>query len=93
MQKFFDGDAALLQVECQRFITRAGYAAPPFARIFQMYLQFQEGRRVLDVYEWLREQRLPVDIRKAVTFGVIKGFLCQVRRHEAAEQPKHPGFM
>ena len=67
--------------ECAAYVTLPHQTPLPAPELFRMYSQLGPGRTL---YEWadeLGECTQRVDIRRFVTFGIIKGFLRRVHRY------------
>lgn len=83
-----------LQNECVRYVsTSKSYIKhtvdalagcvkrPSFATLFELYCSLRQGKMLRD---WIAENKSAlggIDIRRFISFGVIKGFLYRVHRH------------
>ncbi|TFK30149.1 nitrogen permease regulator 2 [Coprinopsis marcescibilis] len=68
--------------ECGPYVVKPGSKTPPdWPDLLHLYSRFKIGKTV---FEWMREydvEQLGIDIRRFITFGVIKGFLRRVHRY------------
>ncbi|OAD74380.1 hypothetical protein PHYBLDRAFT_99189, partial [Phycomyces blakesleeanus NRRL 1555(-)] len=74
-------DSSGLAQECLRYITLANMPTPPLPRIFALYCGLQYGSSVRD---WIDEQHvvsLPIDVRRFISFGIIKGLIYRVHKY------------
>lgn len=74
-------DDPSIQAECGSYVTRPGYAIPPWPTLLSLYTALRPGI-VLD--QWIEErdvEAMGVDVRRFITFGVIKGFIRRVHRY------------
>lgn len=78
--------------ECAAYVTRRGYALPTWPKLLSLYSSLRPS---VTLNEWIEENGIDsigIDVRRFVTFGVIKGFLRRVHRYpvlllgEAASQ-------
>jgi len=71
-----------LQDECVRYVSSAGSIEPTsFAVLFDLYCSLRQGKML---HEWIvqhRESLGGIDLRRFISFGVIKGFLYRVHRY------------
>ncbi|CAG8589162.1 7828_t:CDS:2 [Ambispora leptoticha] len=71
-----------VQNECISYVTKSVAIPPPsFAKLFSLYCQLKYG---VSLKEWLEEYQvssLNIDIRRFITFGVIKRFLYRVHKY------------
>ncbi|KAI9304058.1 nitrogen permease regulator 2 [Cunninghamella echinulata] len=67
--------------ECLEYITLPDAPVPPLTRIFALYSGLQYG---ITIKEWMEEHQLmtlPIDIRRLISFGVIKGLIYRVHKY------------
>jgi hypothetical protein len=70
----------VIMVECAFYVTKPGYSLPSWPKLLSLYSSL---RPALTVNDWIDENdvdALGIDIRRFVSFGVIKGFLRRVHR-------------
>ncbi|RUS23469.1 nitrogen permease regulator 2 [Endogone sp. FLAS-F59071] len=70
-----------LQNECRDYVTKQGLIAPPIAKIFLLYCALKHGTTLR---KWIDENGvmlIPMDIRRFISFGVIKNFLYRVHKY------------
>lgn len=75
-----------MQLECARYITTTGEAVGT-DRLLKLYAQL---RQTLSVADWCManaECLRGIDVRRMITFGVIKGFLYRVQKYAIASNP------
>lgn len=73
-------DDTKVQAECGPYVTRPGYPIPPWPTLLSLYTALRPGV-VLD--QWIEDRRVEsmgIDVRRFVTFGVIKGFIRRMHR-------------
>ncbi|KDQ17467.1 hypothetical protein BOTBODRAFT_105417, partial [Botryobasidium botryosum FD-172 SS1] len=66
--------------ECGIYVTYPGHDLPSFPRLLHLYTRLKPGKTV---HMWEEENgvcALGVDVRRFISFGVIKGFLRRVER-------------
>ncbi|EPQ58307.1 nitrogen permease regulator 2 [Gloeophyllum trabeum ATCC 11539] len=67
--------------ECGLYVTKPGRRIPDFPKLLHLYSRLKPGK---SVYEWAEDHdviSLGVDMRRFVSFGVIKGFLRRIHRY------------
>ncbi|ORZ12259.1 nitrogen permease regulator 2 [Absidia repens] len=67
--------------ECLEYITLPGSTVPLLSRVFALYSGLQYG---ITVKDWMEEHQLtaiPIDIRRFISFGVIKGLIYRVHKY------------
>lgn len=67
--------------ECAAYVTAPKQTPLPVPQLWRMYSMLRQGRTL---YEWadeLGDSAQRIDIRRFVTFGIIKGFLRRVHRY------------
>lgn len=67
--------------ECATYVTKPGHILPPWPKLLGLYSSL---RPAVTVNEWIEEndvEVLGIDVRRFVSFGVIKGFLRRVHRY------------
>lgn len=67
--------------ECAEYVTYPGYPLPTVPALLRMYSLLRQGRLVSDWIEEIGNDASGIDVRRLVTFGVIKGFLRRVHRY------------
>ncbi|PWO01156.1 nitrogen permease regulator 2, partial [Tilletiopsis washingtonensis] len=70
-----------IQRECGAYVSRAGSAVPSWPKLLQLYSALRPG---ITLHDWIDSHdvdELGIDVRRFVTFGVIKGFLRRVHRY------------
>lgn len=82
----------IIMNECAAYVTKRGYALPTWPKLLSLYSSLRPS---VTLNEWIEENDIDsigIDVRRFVTFGVIKGFLRRVHRYpvlllgEAASQ-------
>lgn len=75
----------VVRLECPTYVTRPGYTPPSYPTLLRLYSLLRQG---LTLHEWIEENEaeidldaLGIDVRRFVSFGVIKGFLRRVHRY------------
>ncbi|PWN31103.1 NPR2-domain-containing protein [Jaminaea rosea] len=74
-------DDPSIQAECGPYVTRPGHAVPAWPTLLALYTALRPG---MQLERWIEERQveaLGIDVRRFVTFGVIKGFLRRVHRY------------
>lgn len=87
----FVSDASL-QEECQLYVSSSGPLGPkmPFPQLLQLYTSLTQG---LTLKKWCIENaaRLGgVDVRRFISFGVVKGFLYRSHRYPVPGDERKP---
>ncbi|KAG0051264.1 Nitrogen permease regulator 2 [Gryganskiella cystojenkinii] len=72
---------AALQCECVAYVTLPDMHAPSFAKIFSLYCSLQYGVVLQDWIETNQIADYNIDVRRFISFGVIKGFLYRVHKY------------
>ncbi|KAG0214787.1 Nitrogen permease regulator 2 [Mortierella sp. GBA30] len=70
-----------LQHECVQYVTLPDMHAPSFAKIFSLYCSLQYG---VVLQDWIEQNQISdynIDVRRFISFGVIKGFLYRVHKY------------
>ncbi|CDH51394.1 nitrogen permease regulator 2 [Lichtheimia corymbifera JMRC:FSU:9682] len=78
--RMLDENNGLAQ-ECLQYITLPNATPPPWPRVFALYCGLQYG---LSVRDWIAEHQvatLPIDVRRFISFGVIKGLIYRVHKY------------
>ncbi|KFH74041.1 hypothetical protein MVEG_01254 [Podila verticillata NRRL 6337] len=70
-----------LQNECVSYVTLPDMHAPSFAKIFSLYCSLQYGVVLQDWIETNQIAEYNIDVRRFISFGVIKGFLYRVHKY------------
>ncbi|KWU46349.1 nitrogen permease regulator 2, partial [Rhodotorula sp. JG-1b] len=75
-----DGGATDLPTECENYVFSGerDTALVPFATLLSYYSQLRPGYSLAEWIEALSLDSQPIDIRRMIQFGVIKGFLRRV---------------
>lgn len=66
--------------ECASYVTRRGYTLPTWPKLLALYSSLRPS---VTLNEWIEDNDIDtigIDVRRFVTFGVIKGFLRRVHR-------------
>ncbi|TFK55086.1 NPR2-domain-containing protein [Heliocybe sulcata] len=74
-------DEQHVREECGLYVTKPGKRIPDFPRLLHLYSRLKPGK---SVFEWSQEHDVidqGVDVRRFVSFGVIKGFLRRIHRY------------
>ncbi|KAJ7343366.1 nitrogen permease regulator 2-domain-containing protein [Mycena albidolilacea] len=66
--------------ECGPYVTKPGCQIPDWPKLLHLYSRLKPGKTVLDWMETYEIHELGIDVRRFVSFGVIKGFLRRVHR-------------
>ncbi|ORX62070.1 nitrogen permease regulator 2 [Hesseltinella vesiculosa] len=82
-------DKTGLGQECLDYITLPKEPVPPLAKVFALYSGLQYGVTVKDWMEEHQVQSLPIDIRRFVSFGVIKGLIYRVHKYPMLVHAQH----
>ncbi|KAG0290654.1 Nitrogen permease regulator 2 [Linnemannia gamsii] len=82
-----------LQYECVVYVTLPDMHAPSFAKIFSLYCSLQYG---VVLQDWIEQNQIAdynIDVRRFISFGVIKGFLYRVHKYPILDyyDPVTPG--
>ncbi|CAG8494827.1 12101_t:CDS:2 [Funneliformis caledonium] len=76
-----------IQSECSSYVRKPGTMSPSFAKLFSLYCLLKHG---FTLKEWVQENQvasLNIDIRRFISFGVIKGFLYRVHKYPVLPEP------
>ncbi|EAU88817.2 nitrogen permease regulator Npr2 [Coprinopsis cinerea okayama7 len=75
-------DETHVKDECGPYVVKSGtQRIPDWPDLLHLYSRLKTGKTV---FEWMREynvESLGIDVRRFITFGVIKGFLRRVHRY------------
>ncbi|KAJ6502441.1 nitrogen permease regulator 2-domain-containing protein [Mycena sanguinolenta] len=66
--------------ECGPYVTKPGSQIPDWPKLLHLYSRLKPGKTVLDWMGTYEIHELGIDVRRFVSFGVIKGFLRRVHR-------------
>ncbi|KAF9128884.1 Nitrogen permease regulator 2 [Mortierella sp. 14UC] len=82
-----------LQCECVAYVTLPDMHAPSFAKVFSLYCSLQYG---VVLQDWIEQNQIAdhnIDVRRFISFGVIKGFLYRVHKYPILDyyDPLAPG--
>ncbi|KAF7338202.1 hypothetical protein MVEN_02045300 [Mycena venus] len=72
--------AADVKEECGPYVTKPGCQIPDWPKLLHLYSRLKPGKTVLNWMETYEIHELGIDVRRFVSFGVIKGFLRRVHR-------------
>ncbi|KAK9472209.1 nitrogen permease regulator 2 [Dipodascopsis tothii] len=70
---------AAMAAECRAYVARPGADAPPAPELLALYCAMHTAQTVAGWYTAHRARLAGVDVRRFVSFGVIKGLLYRVR--------------
>ncbi|CAO3680857.1 unnamed protein product [Umbelopsis ramanniana] len=70
-----------LQEECIDYVTLPGHSPPTIAQLFKLYCGLQHGITLKSLITANREQAENIDLRRLITFGVIKGLIYRVYKY------------
>ncbi|EMR10725.1 hypothetical protein PNEG_00875 [Pneumocystis murina B123] len=79
-------DSALRE-ECLAYISTRHDISLSFAFVFHLYCSLRQG---ITLKDWIIENRLSlsgIDIRRFISFGIIKGFLYRIHRYPFLAEP------
>lgn len=71
----------VIMVECASYVTKPGHVLPTWPKLLHLYSSL---RPALTVNDWMEEndvEDVGIDVRRFVSFGVIKGFLRRIHRY------------
>lgn len=66
--------------ECGPYVTKPGRPIPDWPQLLHLYSRLKSGTTVLEWMQTYNVTQLGIDVRRFVSFGVIKGFLRRVHR-------------
>lgn len=67
--------------ECASYVARPGHLPLPVPTLFRMYAMLRPGRTLHEWVELAGHYVNSIDVRRFITFGVIKGFVRRVHRY------------
>lgn len=70
-----------VEFECASYVAQPGHELLPGPALWKMYSMLRYGRTVHDWVELLGVQIQAIDVRRFITFGVIKGFVRRVHQY------------
>ncbi|PKI83978.1 Npr2p [Malassezia vespertilionis] len=73
--------------ECAIYVTLPNHETLPVAIVWRLYAALQIGRTVQEWAEEMPEWTQCIDIRRFITFGVLKGFLRRLHRYPYLVHP------
>ncbi|KAF7323074.1 hypothetical protein HMN09_00087500 [Mycena chlorophos] len=76
--------------ECAAYVTKPGHPLADWPKLLHLYSRLKQGQTV---YEWMEKhdvQALGIDVRRFISFGVVKGFLRRVHRWPILIGPQVP---
>ncbi|CAG8499748.1 2654_t:CDS:2 [Diversispora eburnea] len=80
-----------IQRECLSYVRKKGTIPPPFAKLFSLYCLLKLG---LTLKQWINDNKeisaLNIDIRRFISFGVIKGFIYRVHKYPILPENYNP---
>ncbi|KZS91590.1 NPR2-domain-containing protein [Sistotremastrum niveocremeum HHB9708] len=74
-------DEEHVQAECGAYVTKPGYERPEWPKLFELYARFRIGTTVIDWQESNNIVSFGIDVRRFISFGIVKGFLRRVHRY------------
>ncbi|KAK7020519.1 nitrogen permease regulator 2-domain-containing protein [Favolaschia claudopus] len=66
--------------ECGPYVTKPGFQVPDWPKLLHLYSRLKPGKTVFDWMTIHEIHETGIDVRRFVSFGVIKGFLRRVHR-------------
>ncbi|KAG8983372.1 Nitrogen permease regulator 2 [Tulasnella sp. 427] len=72
---------ASVQTECAPYVTRAGHDHLSWPQLLRLYSQLKRGKTI---HTWMEENDVisaGIDVRRFLSFGVVKGFLRRIQRY------------
>ncbi|KAG9041289.1 Nitrogen permease regulator 2 [Tulasnella sp. UAMH 9824] len=72
---------ASVQAECAPYVTQAGHDHLSWPQLLRLYSQLKRGKTI---HTWMEENDIAstgIDVRRFLSFGVIKGFLRRIHRY------------
>ncbi|KAG8966620.1 Nitrogen permease regulator 2 [Tulasnella sp. 425] len=72
---------ASVQLECAPYVTQAGHDHLSWTQLLRLYSQLKRGKTI---HAWMEENEIAstgIDVRRFLSFGVIKGFLRRIHRY------------
>ncbi|KAI9268234.1 nitrogen permease regulator 2-domain-containing protein [Phascolomyces articulosus] len=79
--RMLDPGKSSLAHECLEYITLPDATPPPLPRVFALYCGLQYGSSVRDWIEEHQVSSLSIDVRRFISFGVIKGLIYRVHKY------------
>lgn len=76
--------------ECASYVARPGHFPLPVPTLFRMYSMLRIGRTLHEWVELAGHYVQSIDIRRFITFGVIKGFVRRVHRYPVLMSSNEP---
>lgn len=76
--------------ECASYVARPGHLPLPVPTLFRMYSLLRSGRTLHEWVEIAGHYVHSIDIRRFITFGVIKGFVRRVHRYPVLMSSNEP---
>ncbi|CAO3658023.1 unnamed protein product [Umbelopsis vinacea] len=70
-----------LQEECIEYVTLPGHSPPTISQLFKLYCGLQHGVTLKKLINANREHAANIDLRRLITFGVIKGLIYRVYKY------------
>lgn len=70
-----------LQTECGPYVTRPGHTIPPWPTLLALYTALRPG---VTLDQWVEDREaedMGIDVRRFITFGIIKGFVRRLHRY------------
>lgn len=83
-------DSEDLQAECARYVAMPERKNPPIhgMQLAELYCALKQGQSVKSFYMEHAAALAGIDIRRFITFGVIKGFIYRVQKYALATKSK-----
>ncbi|ORY90531.1 nitrogen permease regulator 2-domain-containing protein [Syncephalastrum racemosum] len=78
--RMLDDKSGLAQ-ECLQYITLPDATPPSLHRIFSLFCALQYGSSIRDWIDEHQVNTLPIDVRRFISFGVIKGLIYRVHKY------------
>ncbi|KAI8381589.1 nitrogen permease regulator 2 [Radiomyces spectabilis] len=86
--RLIDMKSGLAQ-ECLRYVTLPNHPPPSLSRVFALYCGLQYGSSVRDWIEEHQVSNLPIDVRRFISFGIIKGLIYRVHKYPMLTNTSH----
>lgn len=78
------------ELECASYVARPGYEPLPGPTLWRMYSMLRHGRTLHEWTELLGSHVHVIDVRRFITYGVIKGFIRRVHHYPLYLPPPSP---
>jgi len=70
-----------LQIECVQYVAKKDTLGEPFAKVFSLYCSLSNGVTVSAFYQTHKVDHLQIDIRRFITFGLVKSFVRRIHKY------------